>query len=138
MVVPADTFLFTINVNTLYTNIDSDLGLAAVQEAFARSPRADRPDTEILQLLHMTLSRNDFKFNDKFYLQISGYATGRKYSPAYADIYMAEWERTAFLKCTKLPLVYLRYLDDIFGLWADTEATFCDFFFFSEHTPSKD
>lgn len=63
-------------------------------------------------------------FNNKFYLQISGCAMGRKYSPAYADIYMAEWERTAFLKCTKLPLVYFRYLDDIFGLWTDTETAF--------------
>lgn len=46
--VPADSFLFTIDVGALYTNIDSDLGLAAVQQAFARSPRADRPDSEVL------------------------------------------------------------------------------------------
>lgn len=53
---------------------------------------------------------------------------GRKNSPAYADIYMAEWERTAFLKCTKLPLVYYRYLDDIFGWWTDTKTAFHEFF----------
>lgn len=53
---------------------------------------------------------------------------GRKYSPAYAEIYMAEWERTAFLKCIKLPLIYLHNLDDIFSLWVDTEAALYDFF----------
>lgn len=37
---------------------------------------------------------------------------------------MAEWERSAFAKCTKLPLLYLRYLDDIFDLWADSETSF--------------
>lgn len=41
---------------------------------------------------------------------------GGKYSPAYTDIDMAEWERTAFLKCIKLRLLYFHYLDDIFGL----------------------
>ncbi|CAN9493189.1 unnamed protein product [Ophioblennius macclurei] len=52
---------------------------------------------------------------------------GRKYSPAYADIYMAEWERTALIKCQVRPLLYLRYLDDIFGIWSDTVETFQDF-----------
>ena len=28
---------------------------------------------------------------------------------------MAEWEKQALRKCNKLPLVYLRYLDDVFG-----------------------
>lgn len=52
---------------------------------------------------------------------------GRKFSPTYADIYMAEWGREAFKKCTIKPLLYLRYLDDIFGLWADTETAFKQF-----------
>lgn len=78
--------------------------------------------------LRIILTRSDFEFNQKFYLQISGCAMGRKYSPAYVDIYMAKWERTAFQKCSKLPLVYLRYLDDIFSLWVDTKASFHDFF----------
>lgn len=50
-----------------------------------------------------------------------------KYSPAYADIYMAEWERPAFAKCTKFPVLHLCYLDDIFGVWADTEASLIEF-----------
>ena len=52
---------------------------------------------------------------------------GRKYSTAYVDIYMAEWEKSAFAKCTKLPLLYLRYLNDIFGLWADSETSLREF-----------
>lgn len=59
LVVPADTFLFMIDVYALYTNIDSDLGIGAIRETFNRSPRPDRPDKEILELLHLTLSRND-------------------------------------------------------------------------------
>ena len=40
---------------------------------------------------------------------------GQKYAPNYANIFMAEWERQALVKCLKKPLMYSRYLDDIFG-----------------------
>ena len=52
---------------------------------------------------------------------------GRKYSPAYADIYLADWEESAFLKCPSRPLIYFRYLDDIFGLWDKSETEFNHF-----------
>lgn len=58
LVVPADTFRFTIDVDALYTNTDSDLCIAVIREAFNRSLRPERPDKEILELLHLTLSRN--------------------------------------------------------------------------------
>ena len=52
---------------------------------------------------------------------------GRKYSPAYADIYLADWEESASLKCPSRPLLYYRYLDDIFGLWDKSETEFNHF-----------
>ena len=52
---------------------------------------------------------------------------GRKYSPAYADIYLTDWEESAFLKCPSRPLIYFRYLDDIFGLWDKSETEFNHF-----------
>ncbi|KAA8578201.1 hypothetical protein FQN60_007346 [Etheostoma spectabile] len=52
---------------------------------------------------------------------------GRKYSPSYADIYLAHWEETAFHQLTIKPLLYFRYLDDIFGLWDNSEPTFLTF-----------
>lgn len=45
----------------------------------------------------------------------------------YADIYMADWEQGSFKKCTQHPLLYLWYLDGIFGLWVGTEASFEQF-----------
>ena len=52
---------------------------------------------------------------------------GRKYSPAYVDIYLADWEESAFLQCPSRPLIYFRYLDDIFGLWDKSETEFNHF-----------
>ena len=60
---------------------------------------------------------------------------GRKYSPAYADIYLADWEETAFLKCPLRPLVYYRYLDDIFGPWDKSETDFQNFNILNSHHP---
>lgn len=48
---PANSMLFTMDVESLYTNIDNTTGLAAVKLAFDKSPDLDRPDKEILELL---------------------------------------------------------------------------------------
>lgn len=119
--------LFSIDIDSLYTNIETSLGLIAIQDIFKQHPDPARPDKELLQLLHITLTRNDFSFNNKYYLQLCGCAMGRKYSPAYADIYLAHWERAAFTKLQYKPLIYFRYLDDIFGVWDHTEEQFHTF-----------
>ena len=40
-----------------------------------------------------------------------------KWSPHYADFYMAYFEEKALEKCPHKPFIYLRYLDDIFLIW---------------------
>lgn len=62
-------------------------------------------------------SQNDFEFNGHFHLQTHGTAMRKKFVPAYVNIYMVEWEWTVFPKWPKKPMVYRRYLDDIFGIW---------------------
>ena len=42
---------------------------------------------------------------------------GNRFAPNYANLFMAECEKLALRKCNKLPLIYLRYLNDIFGIW---------------------
>ena len=124
---PPEAFLFSIDISSLYTNIDTELGLQAVRKAFDTYPDSSRPDGALLQLLELSLTRNDFEFNGKFYLQVHGTAMGKKFAPAYANLYMCVWEETAFLKCKTLPLMYLRYLDDIFGIWGGSREDFLEF-----------
>ena len=117
-------FLFTMDVNSLYTNIEIPLGIQAVRDIFDRYPDASRPDEVLLRLLDISLTRNDFVFQDRFYLQIKGTAMGKRFAPAYANIYMAAWEDTVFPTCQLLPAIYLRYLDDIWGVWTHSKAEF--------------
>lgn len=119
--------LFTMDVSSLYTNIEIPLGMAAIQRILNKFPDPTRPDEALMRLLEINLKRNDFNFQDRFYLQTKGTAMGKRFAPAYANIYMAEWEETAFKKCQQLPQIYLRYLDDIFGIWTHSEEEFNNF-----------
>lgn len=135
--IPLTSILFTIDVDSLYTNIDIQEGIQAVRNIFYKFHDKKRPDKELLQLLEINLRRNDFVFNGQFFLQIKGTAMGKKFAPAYADIFMAEWETAALEKCSKKPLHYFRYLDDIWGIWTYSEQEFKTFFeTLNNHNPS--
>lgn len=125
--IPKQSLLFTIDIDSLYTNIDTEAGLKAVRECFSRYPDSRRPDEIVIQLLELSLTRNDFEFNSEYFLQIKGTAMGKKFAPSYANIYMAAWEETALSICPIQPVCYYRYLDDIWGVWNDTEENFRTF-----------
>ena len=135
--IPSDFHFFSMDVDNLYTNIPIQAGIDCVKNIFNKYPDPKRPDEELLKLLEINLTRNDFMFNDKFYLQIKGTAMGKKFAPAYANIFMADWEDKAFLKCNKKPAYYLRYLDDIWGIWTGSEQEFDEFVnTLNSHDPS--
>ena len=119
--------LFSIDIDSLYTNIDTRLGLQAVRDIFNKYPDSARPDEALLALLELGLTKNDFEFDSRCYLQVHGTAMGKKFAPAYANIYMANWERTVFPKCVRKPSLYTRYLDDIFGIWSHSEQELTEF-----------
>ena len=58
--IPRDALLFSMDVDSLYTNIDNNSGVEAVKQAFLRNPDFDRPDVDILELLKISLEHNDF------------------------------------------------------------------------------
>lgn len=120
-------YFFSMDVESLYTNIPIEAGIECVRKAFERYPDPTRPDEELLELLQINLTRNDFMFNNEFFLQIKGTAMGKRFAPSYANLYMANWELEALSKCRKQPLCYLRYLDDIWGIWTGSMKEFDQF-----------
>ena len=135
--VPPQSLLFTMDIDSLYTNIDIDEGIRAVKNIFGKYPDKKRPEKELLQLLDINLRKNDFEFNGEFYLQIKGTAMGKKFAPAYANIFMAEWETSALASCKKSPAHYFRYLDDIWGVWTHSQEDFEEFLItLNNHNPS--
>ena len=129
--------LFTMDVESLYTNIDTDRGLLAVKKWLERFPDPARPDDHLLALLRLGLTRNDFLFNGSWFLQIKGTAMGKRFAPSYANIYMADWEETIFSTCPKLPSHYYRYLDDVWGIWPHSREDLQDWIVaLNNHHPS--
>ena len=135
--VPQSAFLFSLDVTSLYTNINSAQGILAVKNVFKKYPNSKRPDKEILQLLDINLNRNDFEFDNQYFLQVKGTAMGKTFAPSYADLFMAEWETEALATCQKRPLHYFRYLDDIWGIWQHSKEDFDHFLAtLNSHNPS--
>lgn len=122
--VTQDTLLVTADVDSMYTNISHEAGLRAVRAALTRNPNPARPPIDtFLELLSLTLTRNDFYFNGEFYLQTCGTAMGKRYAPSYANIFMAEWERSISPHTPAQQLFYGRFLDDIKILWEGTQQS---------------
>ena len=131
------TLLITLDVESMYTNIDNEQGLEAVRNIFQANPSPRRSDKHIFELLELSLKNNDFEFNNETFLQISGTAMGKKFAPSYANLFMAQWENTALDKCYQKPKMYFRYLDDIWILWDHGETQFQTFFdILNTHSPA--
>ena len=65
-------------------------------------------------MAEFVLKNNYFEFNGQVKHQISGTAIGTKFAPTYACIFMDEIE-TKFLETQEFqPLVWFRYIDDVF------------------------
>ena len=78
-------------------------------------PSERAPSNEsITHLLEHVLYMNNFDFNDKHYLQVGGTAMGTKVAPSFANIFMAHFEDKWVYSHKTQPLIWLRYIDDIF------------------------
>lgn len=67
-----------MDIDSLYTNIDISEAIQAGKNIFFKYPDSKRLEKELLQLLHINITRNDF--DNKFFLQIKGTAMGKKLS----------------------------------------------------------
>ena len=111
-----NSIFFTMDVNNLYNNIPIEEGLHIVSEAFLDHSDPRRPDATLLSMLRLLLTSNVFLFNNRQYLQLRGTPMGGAYSGSFANIYMTNWEKKA-ASYHLAPRLWVRYIDDIFGLW---------------------
>ena len=68
-------------------------------------------------MLRLILKENSFQFFGKNYLQTHGTAMGTKMAVSFANIFMSAVEKEIISLSNKKPLVWKRYIDDIFSLW---------------------
>ena len=128
--VPVNSILVTMNVRSLYTSIPNNEGIAATKKRYDSYIHKTIPTNIITAFLVLILTLNNFVFNSKFYLQIKGCAKCTICAPAYANIFMAEFEQKyiyPLIKSTDKSILLLRYTDDIFMVWTKSEKQLKDF-----------
>lgn len=114
--------LVTGDVSSLYTNMHHGRTIKCVEDCLVNNPDASRPDMYILQLLDLILKNNDFVFNNETFLQVLGTAMGKVFSPSLANIYLLEFDEKAMNGFPIKPLLFFRYLDDVFMIWPGSVA----------------
>ena len=116
---PESCILVTLDVSSLYTNIDTDEGLAIVVEELEKTGR-NRPSAKTLTcLLEKVLKLNNFTFNDENFIQVKGTAMGTRPAPNFANIYMGRLEDKFVYRTDWFNYIidWVRFIDDIFLIW---------------------
>ena len=118
---PEDVILRTIDVVGLYPNIQHEGGLAAIKEALDKRDDKSISTETLMELAECVLKNNIFEHNEDLYKQLRVTAIGTKMAPPYAVLFMGKLEEE-FLEAQSLkPIVWWRYIDDIFMLWRHGE-----------------
>ena len=116
-IINEEWLIVTGDVTSLYTNMNINRTIACVKQIFKKYPSQGRPDKYLLELLEIWLKNNDFEFKGEFYLQVLGMGVGKKYAPGLANIYLLNFDQKAMHGFRIKPILFLRYLDDIFFIW---------------------
>ena len=128
---PPNTAFLVADVESLYPSIPTRDGLIKLDNFLRRHYHAEDKIPFILSLAHWVLTNNLLEFNNEYYLQISGTAMGTPFAVTYACIFLAELEHELTLILTKitltdrnfyLPILLVRFIDDIFGIFHNTHS----------------
>ena len=114
----SDSFLVTMDVCSLYTNIPHDEGIMYNLQALIQfyGDQLPLPAKYLQQMFVFILKHNYFTFNNRHYLQTHGTAMGATFAPNYANIFMANIEDMLMSRYTgePKPKLWKRFIDDIF------------------------
>ena len=113
--------LGTLNVSSLCTNIPNHEGILAVANKLRGDPTKAPITSFILDLLTLVLHNMNFEFNGEHYLQRGGTAMDTSLATNYANLFMDRFETHALAGYPLKPLVWKRFIDDIFMIWTHGE-----------------
>ena len=119
--IPKDAILVTADLIGLYPCILHVAGLKALKNALDARENKSIPTENLLNIAESVLKNDVFEFNGTVKEQISGTAIGAKCAPSCACIFMSEFETRFIESQQNKPLVWCRYIDDIFFIWTHGE-----------------
>jgi hypothetical protein len=115
----------SFDVESLYTNVPVKEAIEITLD-YMYKPRKliDVPfdRDQMKTLLNLSVTDAPFRFHNKIYKQIDGVAMGNPLAPIIADLWMQKMEEKLNRFRTNRPIIWLRYVDDIFCLFTISEA----------------
>ena len=111
---PDGVILCTIDVVGLYPSIPHDEGSIAMMKALDLRKDKRISTESLIELAECVLKNNIFEHNLSFYKQLRETAIGTKMAPPYAFNFLGDFEETFYSDCDISPLVWWRYIDNIF------------------------
>ncbi|CAJ0964871.1 unnamed protein product, partial [Ranitomeya imitator] len=126
-----DNYSFILlDVNSLYSNIDHEMGVNAVGFYLAKTEMLPEQRDFLLKGLKFILEHNVFIFEGVLYLQLLGTAMGTRVAPSFANLFMGRFESSSSLSkpvfYDKIRL-YKRFIDDLIIIWKGTEEEAAQF-----------
>jgi hypothetical protein len=112
----------TADIASLYTNIDTELGLKLIDRFLTELNLPPDRHQLIMDLITFVMNNSYLAFRDQVYHQRDGTAMGTSCAPTYANIIVYMLERDIFAEFGTDIRLYRRFLDDVFAYVTATRA----------------
>ena len=126
---PPNARLFTADAVSMYTNIDTEHAIRVIGNWMdGLDLPAGFPLRAVNDAMGLVMRNNIFEWGDTYFRQLLGTAMGTSAACMWATIYYGVHEST-----TLIPthgdnlLIFLRFIDDIFGIWTGNAAAWESF-----------
>ncbi len=118
-----------MDVTALYTNIPTDSFITASQHFL--SQKHSTTEVEVLtKFTELTVTQNNFEFAGRHYIQVLATARSTSMAPSGACLFMGRLEVHFLSDATMKPLIWMRYIDDIFLIWTHGQEELQNFIAF--------
>lgn len=122
---PSDCVILCADIESLYPNIPTDIGLVFVEAAIRElgeqisQLRSTQFVKFLVDLLKFVLKNNYFTFGQRWFHQIKGTAMGTPVAVPFACLFVYAVEKRALqmLMPEQRPLFFRRYIDDVFCIF---------------------
>ncbi|XP_068692864.1 uncharacterized protein [Montipora foliosa] len=127
--IPDNAIIASLDACSLYTNIPQEEGIKVVCQYYNDhyQPNPPIPTSTFGDLMKLILKENSFHFNGKLFLQTHGIAMGTKMAVAFSVIFMGHVEKQLLLFSPHKPIIWKRFIDDIFSVWTSSKQEISNF-----------
>ena len=120
---PPGAILRTVDVVGLYPNIPHSEGLISLRRVLELRDNKQISSDTLVELAEIVLKNKYFQFDEKTFKQVRQTAIGTRFAPPYAILFMADLEEKILSASEKKPMIWWRYIDDIFFIWEHGEES---------------